>query len=155
GAIAIFQDDMERGLANWSISGTDGVGGPALWHLSPHRFRSAGNALYYGRETTLTYDTGAPNSGVADSPIIDLRQRTGSWLSFWHLLDKEPSTNFDLTRVWVLSDGGAGWTPVASFTSTTLTGMTEAGVDLSAYDGHQIMLRFDFTTVDDFLNDYE
>ena len=155
GAVVVFQDDMEHGLASWSISGSDGVGGPALWHLSPHRFHSTGTALYYGRETTLTYDTGAANYGVIQSPSIDLTNRTGTWLSFWHFLEKEGTSSYDVGRVFVSPDDGGSWTEVTSFTASTPPAMTEASIDLSAYDGRVIRLRFELNTGDAVFNSYE
>src|SRR5262245_17160420 len=46
----VFSDDMESGPSNWTIEGTDGVSGTALWHLSTHRAASPVTAFYYGKE---------------------------------------------------------------------------------------------------------
>ena len=41
----VFLDDMENGPSNWTIDGSDGAGGAALWHLSTHRAASPTTAV--------------------------------------------------------------------------------------------------------------
>src|SRR5262249_54487004 len=107
--VVIFSDDMESGPSKWVVTGSDGVGGPALWHLSSHRAASPTTAFYYGLESTLTYNTGARNQGSLTSVPIDLGGAQGSRLTFRYFLQKEPFAAYDLARVYVSNDGGASW----------------------------------------------
>ncbi len=150
----VFRDDFEAGAANWTVEGSDGAGGPALWHLSTHRFASAGNAFYYGKESTLTYDTGARNFGSITSVAIDLTQVKDSGLSFTHYLATENFSPFDTARVQVSNDNGATWSDVY-ITALSTAQMTTVALDLSAYDGRVVRLRFSFDTVDSIANFFE
>ncbi len=147
-----FSDDLESGLSNWTIAGSDGTGGPALWHVGSHRSSSPTRALYYGREPAHTYDTGARNFGSATSRSISLAGVTAPRLSFRHYLQKEGSTVYDLARVMISTDGTT-WTPLAAYLSTA--SMTLVDLDLVAYQNQAIQIRFDFDTVDAYANGYE
>ena len=149
-----FQDNMESGSSNWTVAGSDGVGGPALWHLSTHRSNSPTTAFYYGKPTTFTFNTGARNFGSITSVPIDLSNMTDAWLSFAHFLQTENLSPFDTARVQVSNDNGVTW--VDKYVTALSTGsMVTRQVDLSAYDGQTIRIRFSFDTVDSVLNDFE
>jgi subtilisin family serine protease/chitodextrinase len=151
---AVFQDDFESGADQWSAAGSDGVGGPALWHLSMHRFASPANAFYYGNESTLSYDTGARNFGSITSLSIDLGPVRDAILGFTHFLQIENGANFDVARVQVSNDNGATWQDV--YVTGQSTGeMVAVERDLSAYDGQVIRLRFTFDTIDAIANFFE
>ncbi|MEW6324188.1 MAG: S8 family serine peptidase [Nitrospirota bacterium] len=153
----IFQDDMESGTAGWTVAGSDGAGGPALWHQSSRRSDSPVTAWYYGKESTGNYHTGATNSGSLTSPAIDLAGVTGAELTFAHFLQTENSPSstpyYDAARVEVSANGGATWTSVGLYPSTV--GWAAPAIDLGAYDGLTIKVRFSFNTVDSILNNYE
>jgi hypothetical protein len=150
----IYLDDIEEGLGSWTITGSNGVGGPALWHVTSQRHSSGTKSLYYGRESDLTYNTGARNYGEITSSFIDLSNAKDSWLKFSHYLVTEG--DIDTASVQVSSDGGATWSDVYVSTSgTDGNGFVEHGVDLSDYDGLAIQLRFSFDTQDELLNGFE
>jgi len=155
GAAEIFRDDMESGPQNWSVSGTDGKGGPALWHLSPHRTRSPQNAFYYGIESQLNYNSGARNYGFLQLAPIDLLGYRGGWLSFFHFFQTESSPNYDVLRVESSTDGGLTWSEIYRRSSNNSGGMVEQGLDLSVFDGKIVRLRFSFDSVDSSFNGYE
>ncbi len=150
----VFRDDFEAGAGKWTVEGSDGAGGPALWHLSTHRFASPSNAFYYGKESTLNFDTGARNFGSITSAAIDLTQVKDSGLSFTHYLATENFSPFDTARVQVSNDDGATWSDVY-LTASSTGQMTTVALDLSAYDGRVIRLRFSFDTVDSVANFFE
>lgn len=152
--ITIFQDNMESGAGNWTIAGSNGVGGPALWHLSTHRANSPSTAFYYGRPTTFNYDTGARNFGSITSAPISLVGVTGSALSFAHFLQTENLSPYDSARVQISVDNGATWTDIY-VTSLSTNGMVTRTADLSTYDNNTIRLRFSFDTVDGLFNAFE
>lgn len=149
-----FQDNMESGSSNWTVAGSDGIGGPALWHLSTHRSNSPTTAFYYGKETTFTFNTGARNFGSITSVPIDLSNATDTWLTFTHFLQTENLSPFDTARVQVSSDNGVSW--VDKYVTALSTGsLATLNVDLSAYDGQTILIRFSFDSVDAAFNDFE
>lgn len=140
----IFNDDMESGGGNWTFDGSDGVGGPALWHLSSHRSNSPSNAFYYGREDTLTYDTGNTNYGSITSVPIDLSAAKDSSLSFAYFLQTENwGLPYDVATVQISSDDGATWTDLFVNAISTVV-MVKQQIDISAYDGLTVRLRFSF-----------
>src|SRR5262249_49345557 len=152
----IFSDSFEAGLASWIVDGSDGVGGPPLWHLSSHRAGSPSHALYYGREATLTYNTGARNFGSIVSPPIDLPGLTAATLSFSHLLRSEGLSPFDQASVSVTTDEGLSFSVVyATSFPTPGDGLQPVTVDLSAFAGSRIRLKFSFDTLDSLYNDFE
>ncbi|MDH3318828.1 MAG: S8 family serine peptidase [Betaproteobacteria bacterium] len=151
---AVYQENFESGADAWSVAGSDGAGGPALWHLSTHRYASPGTAFYYGKAGALNYDTGARNFGSITSPPIDLAGIRDATLGFMHYLQVENSSVFDIARVQASNDDGATWADL--YVATQSTGqMAAVERDLSAYDGQTIRLRFAFDTVDAVLNFYE
>ena len=144
-----------------------------LWHLSTGRGTQAGHSaddsLYYGKGEGANgggnYDAG-DTAGKIISPVIDLTNIINAQLSFNYFLETErPSWDyFDYATVSVSENGGA-YIPIA--TSNTYdswyynvlvnptTGWTNATFDLSEYEGSQIQVKFEFDTVDAWLNDYE
>ena len=149
-----FQDNMESGSSNWTVAGSDGVVGPALWHLSTHRSNSPTTAFYYGKATTLTYNTTARNFGSITSVPIDLSNMTDAWLTFTHFLQTENLSPYDTARVQVSNDNGLTW--VDKYVTALSTGsMVTRHVDLNDYDGQTIRVRFSFDTLDSILNDFE
>lgn len=150
----IYSDDLETGSDGWTIEGSDGKGGPSLWHLSQRRANSLANAWYYGIESSGNYDTGAVNWGRITTPLIDLADITGAEVVFWHYLEGENSPPYDAGQVEVTSDGGNSWNGVFSKGTTNGAWVKEI-VDLSSYDGSSIKIRFSFDTVDALYNYYE
>jgi hypothetical protein len=114
--------------------------------LRSHRVTAA---FYYGQETTLNYDTGAPNSGSITSVPIDLGDVVGVNLSFQHYLRKEDSVIYDTARVQVSTDDGVSWEDVyVPSHDSEGSGFEKVDVNLSAYAGQIIRLRFSFETFD-------
>lgn len=156
-AQSVYSEDFENGLTNWTISGTDGLGGPALWHLSSHRYNSPSNSLYYGDGTSFTYNTGAANSGSAVSAPIDLTLSTADTiLQFYYYLRTENLSPYDTAEVSVSNDGGVTWAPLwsSAFDSPGIS-MVPVTINLSGYVGSIIQLQFSFNTLDSVFNDFE
>jgi len=153
----IYSEDFENGLTNWTIAGTDGLGGPSLWHLSSHRFNSPNNSLYYGNSTSFTYDTGAANSGSATSAPIDLTQSPSDvTLQFYYYLRSENLSPFDTAQVSISNDGGFSWVQLwTSAYDSVGTDLVPVTVSLAGYAGSVIQLQFSFDTLDLVLNNFE
>lgn len=149
--VTLFFDDLEGGGGHWTATG--------LWHLETDG-AACGNSFspvtswYYGQSPGCTYDTGGSNSGqLTTAAPIALPMSLGNMsLTFQSWEMTEAFLSYDSRRVLVSTDG-TNFTPV--FDSTNDTGAWyEAAVDLSAYAGQTIWLRFDFDTLDDFANDF-
>jgi hypothetical protein len=119
-----------------------------------------GCGLYFGINGVCNYNTGSIAAGVATSPVIDLSSVVGPvTLTFDYRLETEFGPCFyDRARVLVSDDGFATSTLLAdggcSAPITLLDGFgwQSASIDLSAWAGSAIQLRFDFDTVDEFVN---
>jgi subtilisin family serine protease len=153
-AAIVWHDDLESGPPNWTMEGSDGIGGPALWHPGSHRVNSPTTAFYYGKEDTLNYSTGARNFGHLTSSPIDLTGATDAWLSFSHFLQTENLPPYDRARVQISSDNGLSWSEVYA-SSLSTAGMATQDISLSAYEGRVILLRFSFDTRDAAQNAFE
>jgi hypothetical protein len=154
----VFLADFENGNNGFTYSA-----GSNLWHRTTHRFTSTNHSQYYGIEGIWTYDNGASNSGTLQSPTISLATAVSPiTLSFNYFLQTEVGTTFDLATLSLSYDGGATWNVLATrssanplFSSTNTSIFTNWVGDISAYAGRQILLRFNFNTLDQYVNDYE
>ena len=158
----VFAADFESGNNGFSYV-PDPDASSNLWHRTAHRFASPSNCQYYGIQGSWNYNTGARNAGNLQSPPISLAGIAAPiTLSFNYLLQTEELTDFDQAEVRISSDGGTSWTLLASrFSTNPLVSSTNASsfsawtADISAFAGSTILLRFNFDTVDEALNDYE
>jgi subtilisin family serine protease len=156
-ATILFQDKIENGLNGWTISGTDGNDGPALWHLSNHRFNSTTTSWYYGNEKTYDYDTGKRNYGTITSPIIDINTSTSADLIFNYWRDVESySGPYDALKVEASYNNGTTWETVWTINSSTTSENTWTSSGYISLDASsQIKIRFSFDTLDAYVNNYE
>jgi subtilisin family serine protease len=145
---AILFDDNAEGGVRWTVDGSDGVGGPALWHLA-FDYSNHGLAWQYNRPGQ-SYDTGARNWGSLTSRELDLTQARDARLRFRQDVWMERNAGRDLAQVQVSVDGGA-WTRIFAKQFTQYSVLQEE-LDLSAYDGHRIRIRFFVDTEDAFDN---
>jgi PKD repeat protein len=150
----IFRDAFETGAPGWTVDGSDGNGGPGLWHVSTVFATSPTHAFYYGREPQNTYYTAARNFGTLTSPPISLAGSVQSVLLFQQWLDNESRAGVDRARVLVSTDEGQTWAPAWTRFTRTGSGIDEIVVDLAAYDGQVIRVRFEFDTIDAYANTY-
>ncbi len=81
---------------------------------------------------------GSKGSSALTSGAIDLSDKTNAYLKF----DSKTALNWGETAtVQVSQDGGESWSNLT--TLDRRTDWNERGVDLSAFDGKSIQLRFD------------
>ncbi len=157
--VAIYSDDMESGTNGWTVSGTDGNGGEALWHLSHNRYKSSNTSFYYGRESQRDYDTGAGNYGTLMSPVIDLTEVSDAGLSFhyWREVESYPG-QYDLCyiNIYKYSDYSSDTIWYKSSADSSAASWHYSGLlDLSDYCGDQIRVIFIFYSIDGISNSYE
>ncbi len=143
----VFQDDVESGAGAWTSSG--------LWHITTRRASSPTHSWWCGDEGTGEYTN---NLNDTLTRRVNLIGYTYALLNFstWY----EIESGYDFGYVEVSTDGGYTWTTLASFTGTSRSGgkklskgawtpserqvWTTAFVDLSAYTGRVILIRFRF-----------
>ncbi|MBK7875493.1 MAG: hypothetical protein IPJ77_07040 [Planctomycetes bacterium] len=159
----LFSDGFENSLGQWIPSGlwnaeaaTDACG--ALRAPFPEGTRGA----YYGIDGVCNYDTvGAANAGALAlaTPVTIPATTPTAWLHFWQYVATESGVcqdGFDASFVDVSTNGGATWTNLA----VNCFGDNEQApevwyprsIDLSAFRGRSILVRFRFETQDGVLN---
>jgi hypothetical protein len=143
--VVLFEDDMEE-TTNW-------VGG-GLWHLSETRAASGAESWAYNNSQT-NYNTGARNNGALVSRWIDLSDVDTAQLSFksWYRTE-DAGTAWDRKLVQISADG-INWTPLIQISGLPMQEWTTQDVDISAFAGQQIQLRFFFDTIDGIQNAFE
>lgn len=149
----IFTANFDSGLDGFTFV-PDPDASSNLWHRTSHRYASPTNCLYYGGEGNWSYDTGARNAGNVQSPTISLKGCAAPiTLSFNYWLNNEGGS-WDKAAVEISADGGASWTQLVGSLGPAASFINQA-VDISAYAGSNILLRFNFDTLDGISNDYE
>lgn len=137
---------------SWGAGAEDGLGGwrkDGLWHVT-HRHAAEGTAAYgYGDEATGTYDTGAPNRGALESPVIDLAGLAAPKLAFDEWVDVETAPARDRLRVSVIDARDPARVVVLDKTTGSTGGAFATRLlDLAPLAGRQVRLRFEVDTVD-------
>ena len=150
GGTTLFSDNFE-GATPWTMSG--------LWHATTSStcaspgYASPVRALYYGRDATCTYNTGARTTGSATSPAITGITSTTS-LRFKHYRKVEAASgSYDVASVAVVN--GSTVTTIWSQSSAVASpaAWTDSGsISLAAYAGRTIQLRFTFDSKDSYAN---
>jgi hypothetical protein len=122
---------------------------------------SASYSLYYGNPAVQNFDcAGAANNGTATSGLITL-PAGGSSVTFWVWIATECCTTYDQLTMQVLPSTGGSVTVWDRNNFTEGASGNTGGVfimqtvDLSAYNGTTVQLRFTFNTVDGAVNGSE
>lgn len=161
--MVIWNDEMESGVGGWSVEG----GPVVLWHLTDfwsYVSESPTHSWWYGSETNpdplnRTYFVGPlpgqRNYGNLTSEPIDLTGYSSPTLSFWQDLRTENQAGVDLATLLVEDTAAPGtWIELGQWITTSTDNWTKATVDIDAYGGQTIRLRFFFDTVDDINNHF-
>jgi fungalysin metallopeptidase (M36)/fungalysin/thermolysin propeptide/VCBS repeat protein len=155
----VFSDSFD-GADTWVVTGVDGAGGGALWHVSSRRSSSGANAFYYGKEADGTYGTTFRNYGALTSPDIQLPAIGANQtiaLEWDHFRQTSDVFLFDGGFVRVL-DVNAGTTTQVSFVQNTRTsagtthGFAHQKVNLQPFAGRLIKIQFFMDTLDAIAN---
>ncbi|MDF1593777.1 MAG: choice-of-anchor J domain-containing protein [Desulfobacterales bacterium] len=153
-----FADNMEGSLSGWTTPAPL-KGSTNLWHRTTYRSKSSTNSWYYGKELTRNYDTGVTNSATLVSPDIKLYPTSSSVkLSYWTWIKTEPGGGvlYDQKHVEISTNGGVNWSGLEQVLIEDTFGVWQQRfIDLSAYKGLTIKIRFRFDSYDNALNYYE
>ncbi len=152
-----FSDDMENGLNGWTTAALDGTTGD-LWHQTTANANSANHSWWCSIEGQGNYDTGNRISTALISPVIDLSS-AGNFINLEFAENYSTEQSFDFCMVDISTDNGATWTPLRGDTTGTApsgnsNGWITTALDISAYAGQQINIRFYFETVDEIENNF-
>jgi hypothetical protein len=150
----VFFDDMESGVNGWT---TEVYGIDDLWHQTNVTYSSPTTSWWCGIEEQGDYETGNRINTAVISPTIDLRiYEAPITLQFFENYNTE--SGWDFCMVDVKTDGATTWTPLrgewGNAPSGNSGGWIMSVLDLSAYAGEVIQIRFYFDTGDEIYNDY-
>ncbi len=156
-SVVIFSDDMEGGVNGWT---TEVFTVDDLWHQTNSNFNTPTTSWWCGDENTGTYDTGNPIRNALISPDIDLGNFAAPiTLEFFENYNTEPG--WDRCMVDVTTDGGTTWVPLRGVPGPPNEGTAPSGdsggwiksiLDLSAFEGQLVQIRFFFDTTDGAVN---
>ncbi len=168
--ITVLDEDFEGAIPGWSHS-TPGGQWLDEWHVSTERSRSATHSYKCGSTTTGTYS--AFNDARLSSPVMN-NLPADALLSFWMQIEGEtssafPDSAYDGGILELSINGGAfsqvtteeGYTNTFRYQvgggapaqgpmlgqpcwATNVTTWTQKTLDLSAYEGANVQLRFRF-----------
>lgn len=149
-----FHDDMEGGVNGWS---TTTLNGPGLWHQTTRDANSPIHSWWIGSESLGTYNTGTHVNDALISPEVSLAGASGP-VTLMFTENYVTEAGWDFCMVDVSSDGGATWTALRGHYGDAPSGDSYGwqitALDLSAYAGDQIKVRFNFDTGDTLFNDF-
>ncbi|MHA1791270.1 MAG: DUF2341 domain-containing protein [Promethearchaeota archaeon] len=146
----LFTEDFESGLSKWQV-----VNGS--WHVTsnasswPDPVHSGAHAIWFGNETTGTYDVGGRSQGDLISVPVDLSMVETAYLEFSHWRHCEPY--YDLSKVYISIDG-INWDEIQQY-YLDVSPWEKVFVNISSYCGNKsILFKFSFDTADAQNNNY-
>jgi hypothetical protein len=126
-----FSDDMERGVNDWTHSGTGDN-----WHQTEHRSQSPTHSWYPGTEGSYQYT----NENDARLVTPWFTSSDSSQLSFDHWYDVEADYDYCMLE---LNNGSKFWTPLANYTGVGSSWEHEA-FSLTDWSGQTLRVAFRF-----------
>jgi subtilisin family serine protease len=153
---AIFYDDMESGTNGWTTELYNGTT-DNLWHQTHTTYNSVNTSWWCGIEAQGDYNTGRRISTALISPSINITAFSSPIiLQFFEYYDTQYGG--DYCMVDISTDEGDSWIPLRGEYGNAPCGYSEGWIlttlDLSAYSGETINLRFYFDTGDGYANYY-
>jgi murein DD-endopeptidase MepM/ murein hydrolase activator NlpD len=148
-----YSDTMELTQSKWVPSST------GFWSYKNDSTKAhSGTHSWWYQNTLGDYNDGHPNSGSLTSPPISITN-TGYYLRFYYRNQTETQgSTWDQRWVQISVDGGPFINLAHIFDDPqipeTISWMRNKAIDLSAYAGHTVRIRFQFTTFDSVANNY-
>ncbi len=135
-------EDYEAGFGDWSNVGGDNIdwtrnsGGTPSNGTGPSGDHTTGSGWYmYIESSSPNYPT---MSAILEGPCVDLTSSSTASLSFWyHMLGSDVGTLY-----MEVSDDCSAWTTEWSLSGTQGSAWQQATVDLSAWSGSIVTIRF-------------
>jgi murein DD-endopeptidase MepM/ murein hydrolase activator NlpD len=143
---APYTDTMETN--NWPHTNN--------WDLTSVQKHSGSTSYGYEPAGQSNYDTGKPNGGDLTSPPIPIPS-SGYFLRFWYRYETEGAGKYwDKRLVLISADNGATFQELLQLSDDPPDYWLQSpAIDLSAYKGKTILVRFHFETVDARNNAYK
>jgi hypothetical protein len=150
----IFSDNMESGTGSWTsvaYSNTD------IWHQTTINSSSPASSWWAGIDQRENYNTGTRVNCALISPAINLTAKIAP-IKLLFAENYVTESGWDFCMVDVSKDGGSTWESLRGAYGTAPSGdsygWTVTTLDLSAYTGQTIQLRFYLDTFDALYNDF-
>ena len=146
-----YSDTMESTQAKWARDG--------FWnYISNSGMSHSGTYSWWYQNEYGDYDDILPNSGSLTSPPISITS-AGYFLRFYYRYQSETTgTKWDQRWLQVSIDGGPFINRVQFSDDPQISESTSwlrnKAIDLSAYSGHIIRIRFNFSTLDATANNF-
>jgi murein DD-endopeptidase MepM/ murein hydrolase activator NlpD len=141
---APYNDGIEGSVSSWSATG--------VWRVTTTPVASGARAWVYNRAETATYNDGSPNAGFLTSPPVAI-PAAGYTLRFKYWFDGETANpHWDQRRIQIAVDGGNYINVYQLAEDRERTWSAGPFIDLSAYAGHTIRVRFAFYSGDEYGN---
>ena len=157
----VFREDYDSGSApGWTFDLLDGstIG----WHVDTTRSFTAPASLYFGSQTTQTYDSGQRAHAQATTPIVPVPGGNVVTLLDFRLWLQTEAFNqaiaYDVLFVEVVLDDGSVdtvWNSVEGINGGTAGVFRHIQIELTPYAGQDVQLRFRFDSGDHLFNDFE
>ena len=143
-----YTEGFENTLGAWSQSSVDDINWTVDTNGTPSSGTgpsSASQGSYYIYVEASGNGTGYPNkSAIINSPCFDLSALTQATFSFkYHMYG---STNMGTIDLEISTDNGTTWTSIWSQSGNKGNSWLSASIDLSAYVGGSVQLRFNRVT---------
>ena len=140
---APYADNMENGYNGWTSSGN--------WDQSLVENHTVGGQVTWAYEVNdalAGYDNSLPNYGDLTTPRIEITA-TGLFLRFWYFYETEgPGLHWDQRWIQISVDGSPFVNLLQLFDDPPNVWLQSPVIDLSAYAGSTIQVRFHFATLD-------
>ncbi len=151
GLNSIYTQGFEGDPSGYSTTG--------LWHTVDENDQygdanDGSNAIWYGQDSTGTYDTGSHTRGVLTLPTIDLLEAAQAELSFSHWFRTEDyDDEFDQVKVTVNGEQ-VYYRDTSDDNVGSEDDFVKETIDLSSYTGQTVTIKFIFDSIDDYDNGY-
>lgn len=148
----IFGDLDGFAVVNDSVPGPGGA--DVRWILTDSIAHSGTRSMYFGNADNGNYDNGGIARGTASSPEFTVPASGDYKLSFYVYIDVQTDLTKDVFKVDVMD----GLTPTTVFSKSAIPGAAYGNwfqvsdIDLGAFSGRAVKLRFSFDSVDNLLN---
>lgn len=155
-----FEAEHDFGIpltdSGFSVTGTSTK---VKWQTSPAKYTSGPTALYYGNPAQQSYETaGAKNSGTVTTPPVWLPNAIVTSANFLLYMDVEQGATYDVLTMQVVVGTGDNqvvtdvWKKPSNF---VMQKFHPISVDLGAWAGKTVRLRYVFDTIDSAANNRE
>lgn len=143
-------NNFEGGASDWTATG--------LWNFIDDDQRShdgSDHSWYYGSSNS-NYKDGSPNTGDLTSPEILVPNANPNYsLRFWYRYKTENSEKHRDQRWVQISENGGPFKNILQLYDDPENFWLSPTIDLSAYVGSKIRIRFHFETLDGAFNEFE